>query len=276
MSFEATHQEAAELLGVFAVDAADPDEAALVEAHLAECPRCRAELDALREVAGALGTANDQPPPELWERIQRQLDVPSSFAVAPAMPELARSAAPLVVPAATTTPGPVRSRSHRRSRTTTAVLCAVAAGALVAIVLLATSLQSVNSRVSQLQADLSNASIARQAIEALGTPGSQVVSLSAPDGTRMAEAVVAPTGRGYLLPTKEMPTLASSKTYQLWVVSGSTAISVGVLGPHPTPASFAASGAHGPYTLALTVEKAPGAAQPTSQPVAQGNARTTA
>ena len=33
-------------LALYALDALDPDEARAVEAHLAGCPSCRAELDA--------------------------------------------------------------------------------------------------------------------------------------------------------------------------------------------------------------------------------------
>ena len=50
-----THDEAVALLGAYALDAVPPEEAVLVAAHVAECPRCTAELDAHREVAGMLG-----------------------------------------------------------------------------------------------------------------------------------------------------------------------------------------------------------------------------
>ena len=50
-----THDEVSELLGAFALDAVDGEEYEQIEAHLSECPRCRAEVDAHREVAAALG-----------------------------------------------------------------------------------------------------------------------------------------------------------------------------------------------------------------------------
>ena len=57
-----THAEIAELLGAYALDAVSPDEAAEIEEHLAECPRCRAEVSAHREVAGVLGNLSGTAP----------------------------------------------------------------------------------------------------------------------------------------------------------------------------------------------------------------------
>ena len=48
-----THDEASDLLGAYALDAVDGDEFTELEAHLDTCPRCRAELDTLHEVAAA-------------------------------------------------------------------------------------------------------------------------------------------------------------------------------------------------------------------------------
>ena len=49
------------------------DEHELIEAHLAECPRCRAELDAHREVAAALGNSVEPLPEGLWSSIASAL-----------------------------------------------------------------------------------------------------------------------------------------------------------------------------------------------------------
>ena len=68
-----THEEASELLAVFALDAVDSDEHEQIEAHLAECPRCRAELDAHREVAAALGNSVEPLPEGLWSSIASRL-----------------------------------------------------------------------------------------------------------------------------------------------------------------------------------------------------------
>ena len=44
MERELTHDEAAELLGAYALDAVEADERDAIEHHLNECPRCRAEV----------------------------------------------------------------------------------------------------------------------------------------------------------------------------------------------------------------------------------------
>jgi hypothetical protein len=69
-----THEDFAELLGVHAVDALDADEAALVDAHVATCPRCRAELSELREAASMLAFSGAPAPDGAWERIAAALD----------------------------------------------------------------------------------------------------------------------------------------------------------------------------------------------------------
>jgi len=71
-----THDALAELLGAHAVDALDPDEAALVDAHVASCPRCRTELAELREAASLLAFSGAPAPDGAWERIAAALDPP--------------------------------------------------------------------------------------------------------------------------------------------------------------------------------------------------------
>ena len=55
-----THEQASELLGAYALDAVDGDEFTELEEHLEMCPRCRAELDGLREVAAAMGNSAEK------------------------------------------------------------------------------------------------------------------------------------------------------------------------------------------------------------------------
>ncbi len=60
------HDAVSEMLAIYAVDALPPDEAAAVEEHLADCPRCQDELASLREVAAllAVSAVSDTGPPE--------------------------------------------------------------------------------------------------------------------------------------------------------------------------------------------------------------------
>ena len=67
------HEQAVELLAAYALDAVEAEERDGVEGHLADCPRCRAELDALREVTTALGNSVETLPEGLWSSIAGRL-----------------------------------------------------------------------------------------------------------------------------------------------------------------------------------------------------------
>ncbi len=67
------HAEATELLASFALDAVSPGEHQEIETHLAQCPRCRAELDGYREVAAAMGNSVEPLPEGLWTSIAARL-----------------------------------------------------------------------------------------------------------------------------------------------------------------------------------------------------------
>jgi anti-sigma-K factor RskA len=60
-----------DLSAAYALDALDNDERRRFEAHLADCPRCREDLDSFRTTAAALAVAEpaSEPPPELRGRI---------------------------------------------------------------------------------------------------------------------------------------------------------------------------------------------------------------
>ena len=71
---EPSHQEIQEFLGVYALDAVDPETAEMVERHLAECVRCSIEVAHHHEVAGLLANSGGASPAGLWDGIARQLD----------------------------------------------------------------------------------------------------------------------------------------------------------------------------------------------------------
>src|SRR4051794_23204496 len=58
------------LSGAYAVDALEPAEKALFEAHLAACTACQAEVAELQEATALLGgTASTEPPPALRDSV---------------------------------------------------------------------------------------------------------------------------------------------------------------------------------------------------------------
>ena len=62
-------------------------EHAQIEEHLLSCPRCRADLDALREVSTALGNSVEPLPEDLWDRIASRLRARPDE-VPPALPKV--------------------------------------------------------------------------------------------------------------------------------------------------------------------------------------------
>jgi len=252
MTFESEHVAVEGLLGAYALDAVDRDEAIVVEHHLESCPRCRAELDEHREMAGALGNSVEPLPPALWDNIAGRLHE----AVPPrAAPELL---------------GRQDGEEQKRRRRITPARIAglVAVAAMVAVAVLAVNLSSSNGRIGTLQGALARTSDSAAARAALSTPGHATVSLRSPSGQQVAEVVMLPSGRGYVVDTK-MAGLPAGQTYQLWALSGARVVSAAVLGHQPSTAAFTlASGS--PSSMAVTVEPAGGVAMPTSSPVAAG------
>jgi anti-sigma-K factor RskA len=263
-----THDEASELLAVFALDAVESEECERIEAHLAECPRCRAELDAHREVAAALGNSVESLPDGLWDSIARRLP-PRHDQAPPPMPVLLREGGVAENVSETSrfrtprfrTPRSLDSPRPSRGRMVTVAFAAVAAAA-VAIVL-GLNLAHDNDQISRLEGTHSAVAAA------LLTPGNHVVNVVSSAHHRVAEFVVVPGGRGYLVKSN-LPTLSSKKTYQLWTVNGTRSISLGLLGRSPDQATFTSAGAGTPTTLAITVEPAGGSVYPTGPMLATG------
>jgi anti-sigma factor RsiW len=248
-----SHDDAFELLAPLALDALDADVRAQVEAHVDTCPSCQAELDGLREVASALGTSTESPPEDLWDKIADRLYEGERGEVAelpPLITDFVRSDDRL---------------PRHLIRRTRVVVGATLLAAAAAIAALALNLSSESGRVANLQSALGSDAVH----QALATPGHRLVRLSASDNKVLATFVVLRNGTGYLVSSK-MPSLPSSETYQLWGVVAGKPVSIGIMGSHPRDVAFTLASSPAPTTLAVTVEPAVGASQPTSPLVASG------
>lgn len=235
-----THSEIQDSLGAFAVDALDADEKRQIEDHLAECPRCRAELGEYRETAALLADPTDVAPTKLWERIAGTLET--------APPGLDLVRAP-------------------RSRLLT-VRAGFAAG--VAAILLAGfmgfKVNRLDDRLDRVTQAMSANTLERAAEAALMNPKSVRVDLASNNDV-IARVVVLPDGQGYLIDDKLRP-LGPDRTYQLWALSGDERISLGVLGPNPTLSAFKI---HGDIQgFAITEEAAGGVGATSADPAAVG------
>jgi anti-sigma-K factor RskA len=260
-----SHEEASELLGAYALDAVDGHELIDVEEHLSTCPRCQSELDGLREVAGALGNSVETPPEGLWSGIVAQLPERQPPDVVPPMPQLGgESRSPFR--AASSGPS-VSSQRARRGVVATIGAIAIAVAAVAAV--LGIGLVRANDRVSNLQQAAAHQTGATVAA-ALQTPGHKVVDLdSSVTHQQLAEFVVVPDGRGFLV-SSHMPALKGDDIYQLWGIVGSQPISLGLLGRDPTAATFTMAGSVQPTRLSITAEPAGGSVIPSGAVIATG------
>jgi predicted anti-sigma-YlaC factor YlaD len=241
-----THDEISELLGAYALDAVEPEERLLVEEHLADCPRCRAEVADHREVATLLAHGGSDAPAGLWDRIAGTLEA------APPRLDLA----------------PVRrldqARAARR-RIPAAAGLLLGAAAAVLVVLLGVQVRDQDHRINDLQTALRDP-LAPAFDVALDAPGSKVLELASANGGLAVRGAVTAEGVGYLR-AASLPRLGTGRTYQLWGMNGLDLVSLGVLGERPTVIQFQASRFSG---FAITEEDAPGVVRSSNAPVVAG------
>lgn len=237
-----THDEAQELLAAHALDAVEPDEAERIEEHLRDCPRCRAEFNAHLETAAVLGNSHDEPPVELWDRLSAALD---------------------------DAPPPLDLSRYRKPPTRTALVLRVAsiAAAIAAVVGLATVTIQQRRDIDRVESALEEKSLASAALAAFANPEGRRASLQTADGAVDLRAVVLPDGAGYLVADRIL-TLPAGRTYQLWAMVDGKPISAGVLGRTPAVTAFHVSDRT--RALAVSVEAAGGAAQPSLPALVQG------
>jgi hypothetical protein len=233
------HDEIQELLGAYAVDAVDADEATEIEAHLDDCARCRAEVTELRETAAMLAHSGGDAPTGLWDRIAASLG---------------------------DSPPPIELDMHRRRRRGSVLRVVAAVAAAVLIVLLSASVVSLRRDVDNLHDKTAAAAdpIALAAGQALTNPSSKLARLTGTGGTS-AVTVVGADGQAYLLGDSLPP--AAGKLYELW---GQRAPGeVVALGTVPGPGVYAFAADPSLQAILVTAEDRPVSA-PTSAPIMSG------
>lgn len=249
MGRELSHTDAGELLGVYALDALDPDERQAVEAHAAECGACQAEIAQHREVAAFLAPSWMPAPEGLWDRIAQGLE---------------ETPPPLEMPLAPVVP---IQRPSPRSRPMAAVAALIAVAAVAAVAVLGLKVVDDGRRIDRMNQQALSTGFDRTVNAALADPAGRHIKLQSSNGAVGAEAVVLPDGAGFLT-NKHLADLPSGSTYQLWALVGTSRISVGVLGPKVTSVGFTAPPTAAGF--ALTTEKAGGVVTSTNDPVVVG------
>lgn len=235
MTPKLSHRDIEELLGAFALDAVDAVEAMVIESHLRDCPRCRAEVTAYRETAALLVEDRLEPPADLWDRLAAGLEE------APPPVDLARFS---------------QARAARRRSAQRWLATAAAVAAVLGIGSFGVQQQR---QVDKVEAVLSSQEVAVGALAAFNDPSARLATLRSTDGAEQIRAVLLRDGTGYVLADR-LPDLTDEETYQLWAMIDGRPVSAGVLGPAPDIARFRAS--RTTAALAISVERAGGGEQP--------------
>ncbi|HEX3539987.1 MAG TPA: anti-sigma factor [Acidimicrobiales bacterium] len=276
-----THEELQELLGAYALDAVDADEAAAIERHLPTCPRCRNELTDHREVAAMLGDAGAPAPSGLWDRIVAGLEEPppelrltrapsygdpswaSRFAAAEPTAAPTGTVGWPAIAARTPEVAPVLPLDTRRRRRSVPMRFMVAMGTAAAVIVALLGVEIGRLQVHKSPPATGNlAMLAYQVADA--NPQAHHVVLTSPDGAYTVKAVIVPDGLTYIGPGN-LATLPADQTYQMWGVVNGARISLGVIGDTPTYAAFTTPPVA--TVLAMTVEERGGVVSSTKTPV---------
>ncbi len=242
-----------ELLGVYAIDALDADEAAFVAAHLRSCPRCAQEVDQHREAMALLAGGGGQAPSGLWERIAESIGADRGSPPSRPAPDVVSIGRP------------------RRRRPKGLWLGGIAAAAaLIVVVGVQTArVDQLNHRVDRLSSAVGQAGGLPGLAPALVDPSGRHYTLTATtSGRPVGQLIVLPSGTSYLVGSR-LPQLAPGFTYQLWSMFDRRPISVGVLGAHPGTVAFRVDPSIRAAAYLITVEVAGGVIAPTGDPVAK-------
>jgi hypothetical protein len=246
MDRELTPDEIVELLPAYALDAVDDDERDAIDAYLEEHPDERDAVGDLQVTASMLAHTGGPPPDGVWERLESIISTtPPPLRVAPP--------AVLLPPSA---PAPQTTSPDHRWR------WLAAAAAVVALVFGGLWLVERGDGSGGAAGDT-----ATLAATAATAPGARHATLTSDDGTPLATAIVATDGSGYL--TSELPPAPAGHTYQLWGITRTGTISLGVLGRDPGTVAFQAAGPT--TTLAITTEVAGGVPVSRNAPDAVGD-----
>jgi hypothetical protein len=232
------------LTGAYALDAVEGRERDRFTRHLDRCQSCAGEVRGFREVGTALALAVAvEPPPELRVRVMT--------AVARTPQEAASDPRPR----------PVNPPNAGRIWVPWLSGAVAMAGIVLAVVF--------GLARAHTEQQLSQARAQNQAIAAvLAAPDARLIAQRTSAGG--AASVVLDAARHKLVVvTSGLPSLPAGKVYQLWLIGPKKIVSAGLLPPASSgrTAPVLASGLVGGDKLGLTVERAPGAAQPTTTPI---------
>jgi hypothetical protein len=233
------------LSGAYALDALEPgSELDRFVRHMDRCQSCAGEVRGFHEVTTALAfAAATEPPPELRMRV--------------------------LAAAARTRQVPPEVKTHARPRRARAwgpwipwLSGAIATASIVVAVLFGFAQAHTQAELNQVRADNRAISLL------LAAPKARLLTHKVTRGG-VATVVLAADRHELVVITSGLPALPAGQVYQLWLIGKTKTVSAGLLPAAASgqTSSALASGVVKGDTLGLTVEPAPGTAQPTTTPI---------
>jgi Anti-sigma-K factor rskA, C-terminal/Putative zinc-finger len=245
-------------VGSYVVNALNPDEREEFEAHLAVCPTCSREVVEFGETAAELSLLASVPPPPA---ALRGSILSAISEIRPLPPEPPSEAAPAEsAPSATSVPAePGRAmdelalrRQRRRTRILGVLVAAVVAAAVALGGVVYTLVQGQQAQVAQQAAET----------ELLTAPDVQTYSTTMKDGGQISFVVSRSLNRAMFI-GKDLPAVGADRRYQLWTLEGQQAIPDNLVAGGGDRKEFFREPLSGVTGLAVSVEAAGGAQQPT-------------
>jgi len=244
-------------VGSYVVNALDPDELDEFEAHLAVCPTCTREVQEFGETAAQLSLlASATPPPALRTSILAAISEVRPLPPEPSAETAAPEPSPRVTLPAPAPRRPVDELALRRQQRRTRVLSVLVAAVVAAALALGGVVYGlVNARQAQ---------VAQQAAETelLTAPDVKTYSATMKDGGQISFVVSKSLNRAMFI-GKDLPAVGADRTYQLWTLDGQRAIPDNTVPGGGDRKEFFRETLSGVTGLAVSVEAAGGAQQPT-------------
>jgi anti-sigma-K factor RskA len=244
------------LSGAYALDSVTGEEAAEVEAAMADSEELRGEVAELTDTAVLLGLSvkPEDPPPALRARLLDLIEQVPQLPAGQGGKEVAEPSR--VAPAAEAVPAGDHVAT-RRTRRRPALLLALAAVAVLLFaggLLVERAIQPPPTQAENAFARLTSAADVRSTQATVASGGTVTVYWSA----SLDES-------GVVLNGVQKP---AGKSLQMWRVTGSTPVSAGLYAPPPGQHYAVMKGALRPdERLAVTVEPPGGSTKPTTKPI---------
>jgi anti-sigma-K factor RskA len=272
---EAEHQALREATGLYALGALDGEERAQLEAHLASCDECSAEVRALRDVTDALpfAVAAAEPPVSLRQRVLAAAVSTKAGAVVPF------ASRPVKVADTSATERAPRPSSFWAGWVAAAAMLLLAAAAGVYAANLKVQMDDVQLRLvdAVMKLQVSEQQLA-EAGEQVRAVRANLTLLTAPDVVDLRLSGKAPAAdasarafvsrsRGLLFAASKLPALPADRTYQLWYLTRGAPVSAGIVRPdeqgNVTAAFDVPADVQTPVGFAVSVEPDGGVPAPT-------------